>query len=102
MSTISPISNSFNYSGYNVSNGSAPEGSSGIARNPGESNVKSPGRKSSPAECETCKNRKYQDGSDEMVSFKSATHISPQSAASAVRSHEQEHVANAYKKAAQK
>lgn len=68
---------------------------------PGESNVKSPGRKSSPAECETCKNRKYQDGSDEMVSFKSATHISPQSAASAVRSHEQEHVANAYKKAAQ-
>ncbi len=101
MSTISPISNSFNYSGYNVSNGSAPEGSSGIARNPGESNVKSPGRKSSPAECETCKNRKYQDGSDEMVSFKSATHISPQSAPSAVRSHEQEHVANAYKKAAQ-
>ncbi len=101
MSTISPISNSFNYSGYNVSNGSAPEGSSGIARNPGESNVKSPGRKSSPAECETCKNRKYQDGSDEMVSFKSATPISPQSAASAVRSHEQEHVANAYKKAAQ-
>ena len=101
MSTISPISNSFNYSGYNVSNGSAPEGSSGIARNPGESNVKSRGRKSSPAECETCKNRKYQDGSDEMVSFKSATHISPQSAASAVRSHEQEHVSNAYKKAAQ-
>ena len=101
MSTISPISNGSNYSGYNVSNGSAPEGSSGIARNPGESNVKSPGRKSSPAECETCKNRKYQDGSDEMVSFKSATHISPQSAASAVRSHEQEHVSNAYKKAAE-
>ncbi len=101
MSTISPISNGSNYSGYNVSNGSAPEGSSGIARNPGESNVNSPGRKSSPAECETCKNRKYQDGSDEMVSFKSATHISPQSAASAVRSHEQEHVSNAYKKAAQ-
>lgn len=52
-------------------------------------------------ECETCKNRKYQDGSDEMVSFKSAAHISPQAAASAVRSHEQEHVSNAYKKAAQ-
>lgn len=99
MSTISPISNSFNYSGYNVSNGSAPEGSSGIARNPGESNVKSPGRKSSPAECETCKNRKYQDGSDEMVSFKAAAHISPNAAASRVRSHEQEHVANAYKEA---
>lgn len=51
-------------------------------------------------ECETCKNRKYQDGSDEMVSFKSAAHISPNAAASAVRSHEQEHVSNAYKKAA--
>ena len=35
-----------------------------------------------------------------MVSFKSATHISPQAAASAVRSHEQEHVSNAYKEAA--
>lgn len=46
--------------------------------------------------CETCKNRKYQDGSDEMVSYKSATHISPQSAGSAVRAHEQEHVRNAY------
>lgn len=70
--------------------------------NPGESEKVSPGRKSSPAECQTCKERKYQDGSNEMVSFKSAAHISPGSAASAVRSHEQEHVSNAYKKAAQK
>lgn len=69
--------------------------------NPGESNEKKPGRKSSPAECETCKHRKYQDGSNEMVSFKSATHISPTAAASAVRAHEGEHVSNAYKKAAQ-
>ena len=53
-------------------------------------------------ECQTCKNRKYKDGSDEMVSFKSPTHISPQSAASAVRAHEQEHVSNAYSKAAMK
>lgn len=51
-------------------------------------------------ECETCKKRKYVDGSDEMVSFKSPAHISPQNAASAVRSHEQEHVSNAYSKAA--
>ena len=51
-------------------------------------------------ECETCENRKYKDGSNEMVSFKSPSHISPQAAASAVRSHEQEHVSNAYKKAA--
>lgn len=70
-------------------------------KNPGESQVKNAGRKSSPAECETCKNRKYQDGSDEMVSFKSPAHISPSASASAVRSHEQEHVSNAYKKAAE-
>ncbi len=70
-------------------------------KNPGESTIKQAGRQSSPAECETCKERKYQDGSDEMVSFKSAAHISPQASASRVRAHEQEHVSNAYKKAAQ-
>lgn len=68
-------------------------------KNPGESTKVTPGRKSSPAECETCKERKYQDGSDEMVSFKAATHISPNSAGAAVRSHENEHVRNAYSKA---
>ncbi len=67
--------------------------------NPDE--VKKPGRKSSPEDCETCKNRTYQDGSDEgNVSFKSPSHISPESAASKVRAHENEHVSNAYKKAA--
>lgn len=63
--------------------------------------IKDPLKKKDPnEECETCKKRKYQDGSDEMVSFKSAAHISPESAASRVRAHEQEHVSNAYKKAA--
>ena len=68
--------------------------------NPGESTTVSPGRKSSPAQCQTCKNRKYQDGSDEMVSFKSAAHISPEASASRVRAHEQEHVSNAFRDAA--
>jgi len=58
------------------------------------------GIKDPTEECQTCKNRKYKDGSDEMVSFKSPAHISPESAASAVRAHEQEHVSNAYSKAA--
>lgn len=63
--------------------------------------IKKPGRKSAPEDCETCKNRKYQDGSDEgNVSFKAASHISPESAAAKVRAHENEHVSNAYKKAA--
>ncbi len=52
-------------------------------------------------ECETCANRKYQDGSDEQVSFKSAQHIDPNAAAARVRGHEQEHVSNAYDKAKQ-
>ncbi len=57
--------------------------------------IKDPGE-----ECETCKNRKYQDGSDEHnVSFKAAAHISPNAAGSAVRAHEGQHVSNAYKKA---
>lgn len=64
--------------------------------NPGESELKKAGRRSSPAECETCKHRKYQDGSDENVSFKAPQHISPEAAASRVRAHESEHVANAY------
>ena len=63
--------------------------------------LKKTGHKSSPEDCETCKNRKYQDGSDEMVSFKSASHISPEASAARVRGHEQEHVSNAYKDAAQ-
>lgn len=85
--------------GYTMPSSSASEAGKPVM-NPGESTKVSPGRKSSPAECETCKNRKYQDGSDEMVSFKSAAHISPQASASRVRAHEQEHVNNAHTKAA--
>lgn len=72
-----------------------------IIRNPGESTEKQAGKEFSPAECQTCKERKYQDGSDENVSFKSPSHIAPNAAASRVRSHEQEHVSNAHKEAAQ-
>lgn len=61
-----------------------------------------PGYESSPSECETCRNRKYQDGSDEAnVSFKNAAHVSPEAAGAAVRSHENQHVHNAYAKAKQ-
>jgi hypothetical protein len=49
--------------------------------------------------CATCAARKYQDGSDEMVSFKSAAHISPEASAAKVSAHEHEHVSNAFKKA---
>ena len=88
-----------NYAAYALS-GSAAAGESKPILNPNESTQKAPGKLSSPAECETCKNRKYQDGSDEMVSFKSAQHIDPNAAAARVRGHEAEHVSNAYKDAA--
>lgn len=46
-------------------------------------------------ECRTCKSRKYQDGSnDSTVSFQTPTSLTPQAAETAVRSHEQEHVAH--------
>lgn len=93
--TMNPAISTGAYDNYQPSN------TFGVKYNSGESDVKSPGRKSSPAECETCRERKYKDGSDEMVSFKSAAHISPQASASKVRAHEQEHVSNAYKEAAQ-
>ena len=45
--------------------------------------------KSKTTECQTCKNRKYVDGSNEAnVSFKNAAHVSPEAASSAVRAHD--------------
>lgn len=53
----------------------------------------------SDGECQTCANRKYQDGSDDPgVSFKSASKISG-NAEAAVRGHEQEHVTRSRAKA---
>lgn len=47
-------------------------------------------------ECQTCKNRKYVDGSNEAdVSFKTPAHINPNNAAAVVMGHEQEHMSNA-------
>ncbi len=51
-------------------------------------------------ECQTCEERKYQDGSnDPGVSFKTATKLSPERAATAVRGHEYEHVVREQAKA---
>lgn len=103
---ISGISNSDTYDYKLKYNGEASFGIKTEDENSEKSadpdKVKKTGRRSSPEECETCKNRKYQDGSDEMVSFKSAAHISPEAAGAKVRAHENEHVSNAYKKAADK
>ncbi len=91
--TIGAVSGSYMYPAVSyVSNQVSPAA---------EEENKKIGAASSPEECETCKNRKYQDGSSENVSFKSASHISPNAAGAAVRAHEGEHVSNAYSKAAQ-
>lgn len=95
-----PYSNAYN--NYSPSVGSVGGAEAVNPANPEEAKkIGATGGPKGATECQTCKNRKYQDGSDEMVSFKSAAHISPEAAGTAVRAHEQEHVANAYKKAEQ-
>jgi len=60
-----------------------------------EGDIKGPGAVEPPEECQTCKNRKYVDISDDpSVSFQSPAHIGPGQAASSVMSHEQEHVSH--------
>lgn len=51
-------------------------------------------------ECQTCKNRRYQDGSDDPgVSFQSPTRMSPAQATTKVFSHEREHYSREQSKA---
>ena len=78
------------------------EDSAGDSLNIGgeEDKSKTPQEVMEESECQTCKNRKYQDGSDDPgVSFKTATNVAPEQAASAVRGHEQEHVVREQAKA---
>jgi hypothetical protein len=57
--------------------------------------MKGPSAVEPPQECQTCKNRKYVDVSDDpSVSFQSPAHIGPGQAASSVMSHEHEHVSH--------
>lgn len=49
-------------------------------------------KRSGKIECETCKNRKYQDGSDDStVSYQTPTNISASQSAGKVMAHEMEH-----------
>ena len=72
------------------------------AQNPALEGTKSAQEVMEEGECQTCKERKYQDGSDDPgVSFKTPTNIAPEQAASAVRGHENEHVVREQAKARQ-
>ena len=85
----------YSYMNPNANNAAPMNNSSATGK------VETSGQTKGTTECQTCENRKYQDGSNEMVSFKSAQHISPMASASRVRAHEQEHVSNAFSKAEQ-
>lgn len=68
----------------------------------GAKNASRSGRTES-GECQTCKKRKYVDGSNENdVSFKTPTHINPNSAPAAVMGHEREHLSNAIAEGSEK
>jgi len=100
--SIGISSSVFNYSNYGNYNHSAagnygnnidePENYNKLgvhSKNENEDKENNTGKK----ECKTCKERKYQDGSnDPGVSFKSAQSISPNAVASAVKAHEYQHV----------
>lgn len=76
------------------SNGNSSDGYNRI------SDVADKKRRFDSFECQTCKNRKYQDGSDDSgVSFQTPTRVDPKAAGAAVRSHEQEHVSRNQAKA---
>lgn len=97
------------YPAYNASPVSPVTGADRVMRSDGSPDGKpvrtdqtdgteaaTPGKKVEKGECQTCKNRKYVDGSNENdVSFKTPGHIDPGNAASTVMAHEKEHVANA-------
>ncbi len=69
-------------------------------KDPALENAKSPQEVMEEGECQTCKERKYQDGSDDPgVSFKTPTSVAPEQAAGAVRGHENEHVVREQAKA---
>lgn len=59
----------------------------------GAQEIKSAQEVMEEGKCQTCEERKYQDGSDDMgVSFQTPTRIAPEMVASAVMGHEMEHV----------
>ncbi len=84
------------YPVYNTNPVSPVDPSDRVNRGSEEVTGANTGKKVGKTECQTCKNRKYVDGSDEGdVSFKTPGHIAPENSASRVMAHEQEHVANA-------
>ena len=88
------------YPDNDVQGQNAASALAGQAKDPAVEQSKSAQEVMEEGECQTCKERKYQDGSDDPgVSFKTPTNVSPDQAASAVRGHENEHVVREQAKA---
>ncbi len=82
---------------FNQNTNNAPVVNGGVRTNYGDEvqkvATKKNGSVKNQKECKTCKERRYQDGSnDPGVSMKSPTSVSPEASAAAVKGHEQEHV----------
>jgi ribosomal protein L32 len=78
----------------------SPEGWAAYNRSQAEDKAGAAGKIPAIKECQTCKNRRYQDSSDDSsVSFQTPTHISPEQSASMVMAHESEHVSHEQAKA---
>ena len=78
----------------------SPEGLAAYAKAKATKNVKGMEKLAALTECQTCKNRKYKDVSnDPSVSFQTPTNINPGQSAAMVRAHESEHVSNEKAKA---
>ncbi|MDR3090949.1 MAG: hypothetical protein LBU36_01950 [Clostridiales bacterium] len=92
---IAPISNHQNYQQFNYADkpqyNPAMENAAAEKTDVGVKQKKAT-ETDAQGECQTCKNRRYQDGSDDPgVSFKAPGTISPAESVSAVYSHEREH-----------
>ncbi|NLL66892.1 MAG: hypothetical protein GX236_04225 [Clostridiaceae bacterium] len=88
------------YMNINANTGSLREPVNSPAENNKASELGNLQKSNKITECQTCKSRKYVDGSnDPGVSFKSPTSVSPGASFSAVSSHEQEHVTREQAKA---
>lgn len=105
---LNSLSNAYNTYGYSYPNSTIqmPVGnnsgtSSQNTGEPASSSISTVNKSGTVKECQTCRMRKYSDVSDDPgVSFKTPTHISPNASASAVSSHENEHVNREKAKAA--
>ncbi len=87
----------------NISNSYGDIYNLGYAKNAANSDGKEKIGQVSKTECQTCKNRKYVDGSNESnVSFKTPGHIDPSSSAALVSAHERQHVGNAVNEGSKK